>query len=352
MKAAEKKKSIKIIGLKPQNLGLKSREYSLSGHYLYSAKQIHSLMKPYLTLIRFPNLLMLIALQLILRYAFLAIQDVPSALTDLQYGLLILSTVCIAAGGYIINNILDRETDLINRPGSVVVGRTISEQAAYNWYLATNILGVGAGFYLANVIGKPSYAMIFIAIAGTLYIYSSSLKQSLLIGNIIVALISAMSVLIVAVFDLYPIISDENFHLMSLVFRVMLDFAIFCFIISFIREVVKDLEDVKGDYNTGMRTLPIVLGVSRTARLAAILGILPVAGLLYYTSRYYMDNELYYAAAFTLFLVVGPLLYFMIRGWQAKTTAHFRALSNVLKVVLLTGILSILVLSLNMLNHA
>ena len=230
----------------------------------------------YLKLIRYQNLLMLALMQLIFRYGFLELQNIPLALADWQYGILVLATVCIAAGGYIINNIFDVQTDTENKPENVIVGKFISETRAYNWYIGFTVIGVAMGFYLSNVINKPSFASIFIVIAATLYFYATSLKRSLLVGNFIVALLLSFSVIIIGIFDLFPITNEENRPVMGLLFGILLDYAIFAFIINFIREIVKDLQDVEGDLNQGMNTLPIIFGVKRTAKLVFVLSFIPI----------------------------------------------------------------------------
>ena len=105
----------------------------------------------YLKLIRYQNLLMLALMQLVFRYGFLELQNIPLALADWQFGILVLATVCIAAGGYIINNIMDVETDAENKPENVIVGKFISETKAYNLYIGFTVIGVAMGFYLSNV---------------------------------------------------------------------------------------------------------------------------------------------------------------------------------------------------------
>ena len=151
----------------------------------------------FLKLIRYQNLLLLAFMQLIFRYVFFQSQDIPLALADWQYGLFVLSTVLIAAGGYVINNIFDQHTDTINKPNTVVIGKSISETQGYNIYIALTATGVSIGFYLSNVIAKPGFATIFILIAATLYLYATSLKQMMLIGNIMVALLLSFSVVII-----------------------------------------------------------------------------------------------------------------------------------------------------------
>ena len=306
----------------------------------------------YLKLIRYQNLLMLALMQLIFRYGFLELQNIPLALADWQYGILVLATVCIAAGGYIINNIFDVETDSENKPENVIVGKFISETKAYNLYIGFTVIGVAMGFYLSNVIEKPSFASIFIVIAATLYFYATSLKQSLLIGNFVVALLLSFSVIIIGIFDLFPITNEENKPVMGLLFGILLDYAIFAFIINFIREIVKDLQDVEGDSNQEMSTLPIVLGVKKTTKLVFGLSIFPVILILNYINSNLFSSGLIYGTLYGLVFTLAPLLYFSIKIWSAKTTQDFHHLSTVLKWILFFGILSIVVISLNIKYNA
>ena len=308
----------------------------------------------FLKLIRYQNLLLLAFMQLIFRYGFLKLQNVPVllSLADWQYVLLVLSTICIAAGGYIINNIFDQGTDSENKPDAVIVGKYISESKAYSYYVAFNIVGVAIGFYLSNVIEKPNFAAIFIIIAATLYMYASSLKQNLLIGNFIIALLTAISVILIGVFDLLPATHDGNKSMMSLLFKIILTYAAFTFIINFIREIVKDLEDVNGDYNQGMNTLPIVLGVTRTSKIVFGITLLPIIGILYYLNSYLFANNLIISTIYGLVFVVSPLIYFTVKIWSATKQKDFQHLSMVLKCIMFFGILSIVVISLDLKQYA
>jgi len=306
----------------------------------------------YLKLVRYQNLLLLAFMQLILRYGFLKFQNIFLSLADWQYVLLVLSTVLIAAAGYVINDIMDQETDKENKPGMIVVGKDISEGMAYNIYVGLNVIGVGIGFYLSNVVEKPSFAAIFIVIAATLYLYATSLKQMLLVGNIIVALLLSVSVLIIGVFDLLPATFDGNQYEMRVMFSILIDYAIFAFIINLIREIVKDMEDVNGDYNQGMSTLPIALGIGRTAKVTFGLLAIAILVLLFYINTNLMDSNLYIATIYALILVVGPLFFCLIKIWSAKTKKEFKLISNVLKLVIFFGILSILVINLNIIYNA
>jgi len=301
----------------------------------------------YLQLIRYKNLLLLAFMQIIFRYGFLKQQDGYLSLADWQYFLLVLSTVLLAAAGYVINDIFDQETDTINRPEKVIVGKAISESRAYNIYVGLNIIGVAIGFYLSNVIQKPSFATIFIFIAASLYFYATTLKKMLLLGNILVAFILGLSVLIIGVFDLYPATYDGNRDKMALLFKILTDYAVFAFVLNLIREIIKDAEDIKGDYNQGIQTLPIILGVKRTAKIVFGLVTIAVAIVLWYTNKHLMGFDLYYAVLYVLFLVLGPLLYVLIKSWNAKSVSDFHHLSTVLKWVIFFGILSIAVITYN-----
>lgn len=306
----------------------------------------------YLKLIRYQNLLMLALMQLLFRYGFLNFQNIPLALNDWQYLLLIFATVMIAAGGYAINNIMDQATDNYNKPNQVVVGKGISEANAYNVYFFVTVLGVGTGFYISNVIAKPGFAAIFIVISATLYLYASNLKQMLLIGNFIVALLLAFSVIIIGIFDLLPAINSENRIAMAELFSILLDYALFAFVINFIREIVKDLEDVNGDYNQGMNTLPIALGIKRTSKVVLVLSIIPLAMVVFYINTYIFANDLYVATLYALVFIVAPLIYFAIKMADAKKSEDFHHLSIVLKLIILSGLLSIAVITYNILHHA
>lgn len=295
---------------------------------------------------------MLAFMQLTLRYGFLKLQNIDLALTDWQYCLLVLSTVLIAAAGYVINDIFDQETDKENKADKVIVGQSISENLAYNIYAFLNISGVVIGFYLSNVIMRPNFAAIFILIAATLYIYATSLKQMLLLGNIIVALLLASSVIIIGIFDIFPVTNSSNQEIMASLFSILVDYAIFAFMINLLREIVKDLEDFEGDFKQGMNTLAIVLGVQKTSKLVFVLSFVPVITLIIYNNNYLIANYLLFASVYSLLFIVGPMLYFSIKMWTAQSKTDFHNLSKVLKWVLFFGILSILFITLNINYYA
>jgi len=303
----------------------------------------------YLKLIRYQNLLLLAFMQLVFRYLFLEQSYVDLALTDFNYILLVIATVCVAAGGYVINNIMDQETDEIAKPQNRVVGVSISETVAYNWYIGLTIVGVGIGFYLSNVIYKPTFASMFILVATLLYMYATSFKQIPVLGNVVVALLLSTSIIIIGLFDILPAIDVDNRFRMKEAFNILMEYAVFAFIINLIREIVKDLEDMDGDYQSGINTLPIMMGIPKTKIIVGILTLISIGILAYYinSNLFELDYVIYYSMVF----IIGPLIYFGVKLINAVTKKEFHHLSLVLKLILFFGIISIAVIVLN-LKHA
>jgi 4-hydroxybenzoate polyprenyltransferase len=288
-------------------------------------------------------------MQLVFRYLFLEQSYVDLALTDFNYILLVIVTVCVAAGGYVINNIMDQETDEIAKPQNRVVGVSISETVAYNWYIGLTIVGVGIGFYLSNVIYKPTFASMFILVATLLYMYATSFKQIPVLGNVVVALLLSTSIIIIGLFDILPAIDVDNRFRMKEAFNILMEYAVFAFILNLIREIVKDLEDMDGDYQSGINTLPIMMGIPKTKIIVGILTLISIGILAYYinSNLFELDYVIYYSMVF----IIGPLIYFGVKLINAVTKKEFHHLSLVLKLILFFGIISIAVIVLN-LKHA
>lgn len=294
----------------------------------------------YLKLIRYQNLLFIALVQVFIKYGLFEPLGAATKLNAFGFSLLIIATLCIAAAGNIINDIYDVEIDKINKPNKVLIGKKISEKSANRLFIILNITGVAIGFYLSNSIEKPSFAALFIVFSALLYLYSSYLKGILLIGNLLVSFLVAMSLIIVGLFDLFPAITVENQALQSSVFKIVLHYSIFAFFINFIREIVKDLQDINGDKKGGMNTLAIALGRKRTIMIVFVLGVLLVFGVVIYMYEYLYNQQI--LLLYFLFAVVAPLLYFCIKSWSAETQKDFGHLSNLLKISMLLGMCSLL----------
>src|SRR5690606_14969662 len=145
--------------------------------------------------------ILIIFVQVLLKYSLFESMEVSTTLNHFHFILLVLATVFIAAGGYIINDIYDVSIDKINKPKQVIVTKRISENSANTLYLIFTFLGVTTGFYLSNHIGHPGFAALFIIIAALLYLYASFLKAILFVGTIIISILVAMSLIIVGIFE-------------------------------------------------------------------------------------------------------------------------------------------------------
>ena len=301
----------------------------------------------YLKLIRYQNLLLLALMQLIFRFGYLELINIPLSLWYWQYGLLIAATVLIAAGGYVINDIFDQETDLENHSKKTIIGNSITESKAYIIYASLTISGVLCGFILANSVEKSNFAVIFVLIATLLYFYASTLKEIAVVGNIIVATLLAFSVIIIGIFDIVPNTFDFNQKQMMLAFAILFDYAKFAFIINLVREIIKDIEDIKGDTLQEMKTLPILIGASKTSKIVFVLLLLPVLYLFYYVKSNLFDNNLLYSVFYMIALVIAPMIICLIKIWNAKEKSDYTQISKLLKWIIFFGILSIAVITLN-----
>lgn len=284
---------------------------------------------------------MMIALaQVLIKYALLVPFGVLLALDGFGFSLLVLSTLCIAAAGNIINDIYDIETDLVNKPKKVMVGKTISEKQANNLYIILNVLGVGLGFYISNLVGKNAFFALFVIISALLYVYASYLKQILFIGNIVISILVALSILIVGLFELIPVITPQNQGTQLAVFKMVFNYALFAFLINLVREMAKDIEDIDGDYKAGMNTLPIAIGRERASKVLFAMSLLPLFAVVYYMVNFLYKQQI--AIVYFLIFIVAPLIYIVIKSFHAETKQHFHHISSALKLVMCFGMLSLL----------
>lgn len=283
---------------------------------------------------------MIALVQLLIKYALFEPFEVDIMLNWFGFSLLILSTLCIAAAGNIINDIYDLETDLVNRPNKVIVGKRITEKSANNLFITFNVIGVLIGFYLSHLVGKSGFFALFVIISALLYVYASYLKQTLLIGNIVISILVAFSIIIVGLFELLPAITPENQAIQLMYFKILFDYALFAFIINLVREIAKDMEDVDGDYKAGMNTLPIAIGRERASKVLFATTLIPLFGVVYYVMTYLYKQPI--AIGYFLLFVVAPLLYVSIKSFVAKSKKEYHHISNILKLVMLFGMLSIL----------
>lgn len=288
--------------------------------------------------------MLIILAQVLIKYALLeplkADYNFTTTLSTFEFVLLVFATVCIAAAGYIINDIEDLIADKINKPNRVIVGKFISEKNANNLFLGLNFIGVVSGFVLAQFIERPSFFVLFIIASALLYMYATFLKKITLVGNIVVALLVGLSFFLVGIFELIPVMTYENKAYQIFFLDLIRDYAIFAFMINLVRELVKDLEDVDGDYKIGVQSLPIVIGRDKATKVEFAVSLIPLMVIIFYLTRNLYTQPL--AIGYVLLFIIAPLLYCSIKLFSAETKAHYKHVSTVLKLVMLTGVLSLL----------
>ncbi|CAL66782.1 geranylgeranylglycerol-phosphate geranylgeranyltransferase [Christiangramia forsetii] len=293
----------------------------------------------FLKLIRAGNLIFIALTMFLIKYGLFEPFGVAITLNLFGFSMLVLAVVCVAASGYVINDIFDIPADIENKPDRALINTNISEKVAYRLFFILSIVGVGLGFYLSNMIGRPGFSAFFIFGSAILYIYNSQLQQTILVGNILVSIIVGLIPVGVGLYDLLPAITPQNQQTQSTIFSILIDYSMFAFLVNLLREIVKDQEDINGDYNAGYKTLPIVLGKKRTNIILFITGLIPLGFLIYYTYQYLFENVS--AVIYVLLLLVAPLLFFLVNIWSAEKKSEYKRLSFILKMVLFFGLTSI-----------
>jgi 4-hydroxybenzoate polyprenyltransferase len=276
-----------------------------------------NLVESFLRLTRAWNLVIIVFAQYFTAF-FLAKADV---LHDLKLFLLSLSTVLIAAGGYVINDYYDVKIDYINNPDRVVVGKTINRRFVILLHVALSVLGIFVGFFVSWKLAAVNMLSVSV-----LWFYSNLLKRLPFIGNFTVALLTGASIaILVFLYDVNPIL--------------ILIYAMFSFFMTLVREIIKDMEDVKGDNTYGCKTLPIVWGI-RNTKITLYLLIATFLISVIIINQLYVKLDMIY---FVMLLFV-PLAWLTTRLVRADTKKDYGWLSSFCKVIMLLGILSMTLL--------
>jgi 4-hydroxybenzoate polyprenyltransferase len=302
-------------------------------------------------LVRWPNLLFIALTQTLFYFCILVpsfYQGVPvheNILKPDDFVLLCISSVLIAAAGYIINDYFDLHIDRINKPEKVVVEKIIKRRWAIIWHWILSGLGIIIGFYLSwklrNVfIGPSNMACVLL-----LWFYSTTFKKKLLVGNVLISFLTAwvIGVLYLSEFRFHRFVDPEFHGALSRVYKFTLVYGSFAFIISLVREVIKDMEDMEGDARYGCRTMPVVLGLNASKFFCACWLTLLVAALIF-IMFYILQYRWWITILYTCFLVIFPILRVLKQLSRAEEPAGFHRLSVMIKSIMMTGILSMIFL--------
>lgn len=312
--------------------------------------QILKQIAPYFRLIRVGNLTFLaILLYVIEKWVatpLLAIAHFGEIMPTWRLILLILSIIFIAAGGYVINDYFDVKIDKINRPDDLIVTRHISRDGAMRLFLVLSIVGVLLGMVVAWWGRSWTLGMILIVIPGLLWFYSASYKRQLLVGNIVVSFVSALVPLLVAIAnaDYLRHLYGEALQYTPIVGQLYVwisGFALFAFLITLTREIVKDMQDIEGDREMECRTVPIVWG-EKTTKIIVTIFLLMTMALIAYLAFAVLPFPCDWKTLSTRYVIFGlmvPILCAIILLWSAKSPLEYRRTQLVIKFVMFMGVL-------------
>lgn len=297
-------------------------------------------------LIRWPNLVFIALTQFLFEYCIYRKVYTGSIIAPAehrQFIFLVFASVLIAAAGYIINDYFDLNIDQVNKPDKVVVNVLINRRWVIFWHMFLSLLGF---FFTVSALPIAEYwhlVLVNLASIVLLWFYSTNLKKQLLIGNVLISLMTAW-VIGILFFSKYPFVVNDLLmvdHDEVRFFRFTILYTSFAFIISLIREVIKDMEDMEGDRKYGCRTMPIVWGINASKVFVAVWIIVLVAALLI-LQFYVLAFDWWLSILYCLTLIVAPLIWILLKLFKAQSPEDFHKLSTIVKIVMLTGILSMI----------
>ncbi|MEZ4886044.1 MAG: geranylgeranylglycerol-phosphate geranylgeranyltransferase [Chitinophagales bacterium] len=313
-------------------------------------------------------ILTLCLLQYCLIHPLFPFMGMTPSLDTFHFILLVVSVVFIAGAGYVINDYFDIAADQINKPEKVKIGlgKPISKTFAMRSYIAFNVMGIVLSFYVAWKVGNYKLGYIHVFVAAMLWFYATTLKGKLLIGNFLVSFVIALCVSLVIFYDqnllqlllyqtkegLQSFIegltgfevsstneAPANVEATRFIVSIIAAFVVFAFLLNFIREIVKDIQDIDGDKVAGYRTLPIVTSVGFAKLVAAGLSLL----CLNFVIKVLVDELLlkqYVSAIGGTILVALPLIAIVGLLWRAvQIPKDFKLISQLTKGVMLAGLL-------------
>jgi len=297
----------------------------------------------FLRLIRWPNLVFILLAEVLFHFCiYKPLYPHAGLEVDFDFYLIVLTYLFIASAGYIINDYFDINIDQVNKPNKVVVGSHINRRWVIFWHLFFSVMGI-----YVSTIAFPFKQYWHIHLSNLLTIlllwfYSTNFKKDFLVGNMVIAILTAWSIAVVyfSKFTIqqitHPNINDiANFRFAKL----MALYCGFAFILTLIREALKDMEDMEGDQKFGCKTLPIVWGLKPTKVYIGVWLIVVIASLLI-IQLYVIPFGWWYSILFCLAFIIYPLAYVLLKLRTAYASADFKKLSLYIKIAMFAGILS------------
>ncbi|AZQ62408.1 prenyltransferase [Flammeovirga pectinis] len=292
----------------------------MSTNKLNTEKSFFIGLQDFMRLIRGSNLFIIFVTQWMGRIFLIGdSSNIEEYLRDFNFFLLTLSTLLIAAAGYIINDYYDIKIDAINKPSKLVVGKVMKRRVALFTHTVFNLTGILIGFYLSTEVGIVCFIISF-----WLWLYSNTLKRRAFIGNLSVAAITSLSVFLLNIYFV-----ENNMEVYQ--------FGIFAFFVSIIREIIKDLEDKEGDAQFGCKTLPIIWGDGKTKQLVYVLFALFILVSVFMILHMRQEYFQYYYLILSI-----PAFFLIYKVYKAGTSKDYASISKMIKFYMLAGILGML----------
>jgi 4-hydroxybenzoate polyprenyltransferase len=304
------------------------------------------LLGAFFRLVRWPNLAFIALTQFLFYYAIIIPgfqrNDFINILQPFYFYVLCLSCMLIAAAGYIINDYFDLNIDRVNKPEKLVVEKLIKRRWAIVWHWILSAIGVLLGFFVSWKIHNVFVGCSHVACIALLWFYSTTFKRKLLIGNVIISVLTAWVILVLYLceFRLHAFVHPVYHQVLSRIYKFAVLYAGFAFIISLVREVVKDIEDMEGDAAYNCRTMPIVWGVNVSKVFAATWLIVLIVSIMI-LQFYVLQYKWWWVVMYSVIFIILPLILILRNLYRANSIADYHRLSGLIKGVMLTGILSL-----------
>ncbi len=308
-------------------------------------------MHKYFRLIRLKNLLIIAATMILIRY--MIIQTILNSYgLELQlplvwFATLVIATMLIAAGGYVINDYFDTKADLINRPETVVIGKTVSRRGAIAFHLVLTILGIALGTLVSFRIGRPVFSLLFFLTAGVLWFYSTTYKRQLITGNLVVAVLTGVVPMIPLIFE-FPMLGtfSDIIFIYQLNMKVIVywvgGYAFFAFMLTLAREIIKDIEDFEGDTSLGRNTIPVHFGVKTSKLIASsILVVTLIALVILFAAYLFKIAQVrfdYVSLIYFILFIVLPIFILFFSLLLASGKSDYHRASFICKMIMLLGL--------------
>ena len=309
----------------------------------------------WLRLIRYKNLLIVFLTQLLVWYCLIydsiSYSGVQLLLNFSNFILLSISTILISAAGYIINDYFDIKIDIINRPEKVILEKTIPLRTAIIAHAVLNVLALLLAGIVAAQVQHYAWLLFQMGCIILLWFYSTHFKRQYIIGNVTIALLTALTIVVLVLYEpaMYAFVQQPliisypcNPSIINPLWMCA-GFCFFAFMLTWMREIVKDMEDFKGDAEEGCVTMPIKMGLQFSARWAIALGIATILALVF--ADLYFINNVAFLGFYIIAFIILPLIWWCFYLLKNNTLQHYRSASKWLKIIMLAGITLLIIYS-------